>query len=68
MTIVFYAVDLNYNFKEIGLLTGARYVDFHYGSTSSSKLTSHLYDKAITQFYGTYKFTNSLKGLSQCGA
>ena len=59
-----YAIDLNYNFKEIGLLTGARYVDFHYGSTSSSKLTSHLYDKSITQFYGTYQFSNSLKGLS----
>ncbi len=59
-----YAVDLNYNFKEIGLLAGVRYVDFHYGSTSSSKLTTHLYDKSIMQLYGTYNFTNSLKGLS----
>ena len=52
-----YSVDVNYNFKTIGLLAGARYTDL---SVDSSTFTP---DRGYTDIYAVYNFTGALKGL-----
>lgn len=52
-----YSVDVNYNFKQLGLLTGARYTDV---SVDSSAIK----DRVYTDVYAEYSFAGSLKGLS----
>jgi len=53
------SLDLNYNFKEIGLLTGARYttVDFDANPAASD-------EAAYLDLYAIYSFSGALKGLS----
>lgn len=53
-----YSIDANYNFKAIGLLTGARYTKLDVAST-----TAALDAPTITDFYASYKFVGALKGL-----
>lgn len=53
-----YTVDANYNFKQIGLTTGARYTQLDVASKPANQN-----DQSITDFYGSYKFLGALKGL-----
>ena len=53
-----FSIDANYNFKQIGLLLGARYTQLDIASKAS-----HLNDQKITDLYGSYKFMGALKGL-----
>jgi len=52
-----YTVDANYNFKEIGLTTGARYTALDVASKPANN------SQTITDLYGSYKFVGALKGL-----
>lgn len=52
-----YSVDLNYNFKAVGLLTGARYTDVTVNSST-------IKDRGYTDIYAEYAFSGALKGLS----
>ena len=54
-----YSVDANYDFKQIGLLAGARYT----GVTVDSA-AANLQDRGYTDFYAIYTFNGALKGLS----
>lgn len=53
-----YSVDANYNFKQIGLTAGARYTQLDVASKAADQN-----DQSITDFYGSYKFLGTLKGL-----
>ncbi|WP_331775365.1 OprD family outer membrane porin [Sulfurospirillum sp. 1612] len=54
-----YSVDVNYNFKQYGLMLGARYT-----SVDTNPLYSGGKDKiTLTDVYSKYKFTGALKGL-----
>ena len=53
-----YSVDANYNFKQIGLLAGARYT-----SVSVDSAAVGLQDRVYTDIYAIYNFTGALKGL-----
>ncbi len=50
-----YAVDANYNFKDINTKIGARYVNIDYQSNLQADWK---------MLYGTYKFNGALKGLT----
>ena len=52
-----YSVDANYNFKQIGLTTGARYTALDVASKPANN------NQTITDLYGSYKFVGALKGL-----
>lgn len=52
-----YTVDANYNFKQIGLTTGARYTALDVASKPANN------SQTITDLYGSYKFVGALKGL-----
>lgn len=56
-----YAIDANYNFKSLGLLTGIRYsnVDIPVGPGSNAA-----YEIDFTTLYAKYNFAGALKGLS----
>ena len=53
-----YSIDANYNFKQIGLLAGARYT----GVTVDSA-AANLQDRGYTDIYAIYNFAGALKGL-----
>lgn len=53
-----YSVDVNYDFKQIGLLTGARYTDVTVNSAAAN-----VKDRAYTDIYAIYNFSGALKGL-----
>jgi hypothetical protein len=53
-----YAVDANYNFKNIGLLVGARYSVTERDNTSTGTV-----EASYSDFYAVYNFTGALKGL-----
>ena len=52
-----YSIDANYNFKNIGLLLGARYTDLDVDSSVND-------DRSYTDIYAVYNFSGALKGLS----
>ena len=52
-----YSIDANYNFKNIGLLLGARYTDLDVDSSTID-------DRSYTDIYAVYNFSGALKGLS----
>lgn len=52
-----FSVDANYNFKEIGLTTGARYTQLDVASVPANN------SQTITDIYGSYQFAGPLKGL-----
>lgn len=49
-----YTIDANYNFKQIGLLVGARYTDVEIGANT---------ERSFTDIYAKYDFSGALKGL-----
>ncbi len=52
-----YSVDVNYNFKQIGLLAGVRYTDVTVDSST-------IKDRVYSDVYAEYAFSGTLKGLS----
>ena len=52
-----YSVDANYNFKQVGVLAGARYTGV---TVDSSKIK----DRGYTDYYVSYAFAGALKGLA----
>ena len=75
-----YSVDVNYNFKDIGLLVGARYTGVSVGDNANTYAVENLFkignlsnqiaasergkDFVYTDIYAVYDFTGALKGLS----
>ncbi|MDD3462536.1 MAG: OprD family outer membrane porin [Sulfurospirillaceae bacterium] len=60
-----YAVDVNYDFKNLNLLTGARYSVTQRDSIASGTgvNTRSSYDVSYTDFYAKYRFSGALKGM-----
>lgn len=52
------SIDANYNFKQLGLSTGARYTQLDINSKAAN-----LNEQKITDFYASYKCVGALKGL-----
>lgn len=53
-----FSVDANYNFKSLGVTTGARYTQLDVASKAADQN-----DQTILDLYGSYKFVGALKGL-----
>ncbi len=53
-----YSIDVNYNFKQIGLLAGARYTSVDVDSAAAS-----IDERVYTDIYAVYNFSGALKGL-----
>ena len=57
-----YTIDANYNFKQIGLLVGARYTDVSVDSAAAKAAKTE--DRGYTDIYTTYTFSGALKGFA----
>ena len=53
------SVDANYNFKDLGLLVGARYTQLDVASAAATDD-----DRSYTDLYAVYNFAGALKGLA----
>ncbi len=63
-----YSVDVNYNFKAIGLLAGIRYTAVELGDkaikAAAEKIAVTVDDRSYTDIYAVYNFAGALKGLA----